>query len=252
MMTSGRTIVLVLRQACLIAYTTGILWLRRHPMSMAFAVVEPLSLLFVLILFSEGENIQLALAGSLILAIVGTGLAVGEDISYYKTEVKFQDYFVASPVSPLAYMIGIALSDLLFDLPALVLLSIFAVFFVTSIVHVFLMIPTILLVWGMTSAIGFFLSSYIAHMRRAEEVLYLVEISLAMLPPVFYSIEYLPQDAQYFAYAVPTTHASLMLQHTMGFPTPPEWSPGLGIGIQLAYFIGFVILAKAKAIWTER
>jgi ABC-2 type transport system permease protein len=246
------TIVVIFRQICLIAYTTGILWLRRHPMSMAFSVVEPASLLFVLFLFSGGENIQFALAGSLILMIVGTGLAVGQDIFYYKTEVKIQDYFVASPVSSVAYMIGIALSDLLFDLPALAVLSLFAVFFVTSIVHVFLMIPILILVWGMTSAIGFFLSSHISHLRRASEVIYLVEVSLAMFPPVFYSIEQLPLEAQYFAYAVPTTHSSLMLQHIMGFSTPQEWSVGLGFGIQVAYFIGFLILAKTKAIWTER
>jgi ABC-2 type transport system permease protein len=101
------------------------------------------------------------------------------------------------------------------------------------------------------SAIGFFLSSHMLHMRNATQVISFVNVFLAVLPPVFYSIERLPIELQYVAYLVPTTHASLMLQYTMGFPTPDEWSIALGFGVQLAYLIGFIVLAKTKALWRE-
>ncbi len=55
---------------------------------------------------------------SLVMALVGYGLALGQDISFYKTEYKIQDVFVASPVSSLTYMTGLALSQILFGLPA--------------------------------------------------------------------------------------------------------------------------------------
>ncbi|MCD6038435.1 MAG: ABC-type polysaccharide/polyol phosphate export system, permease component [Nitrososphaeraceae archaeon] len=42
-----------------------------------------------------------------------------------------------------------------------------------------------------------------------------------------------------------------MLQYTMGFPTPEEWSIALGFGVQVAYLIGFIVLAKIKALWRE-
>ena len=101
------------------------------------------------------------------------------------------------------------------------------------------------------SAIGFFLSSHMLHMRNATQVISFVNVFLAVLPPVFYSIERLPLELQYVAYLVPTTHASLMLQYTMGFPTPEEWSIVLGFGVQFAYLIGFIVLAKTKALWRE-
>jgi ABC-2 type transport system permease protein len=42
-----------------------------------------------------------------------------------------------------------------------------------------------------------------------------------------------------------------MIQTTMGLPTPKEWSIELGLLVQVAYLVGFVMLAKVKALWRE-
>src|ERR671927_396106 len=132
MIKMAETRMLPARQALLIAYMTGVLWLRRNPMSLVFTAISPFSLLFVLFVISNGHYIQFAVAGSLVMALVGYGLALGQDISFYKTEYKIQDVFVASPVSPLTYMTGLALSELLFGLPALIVLTALAASFGTS------------------------------------------------------------------------------------------------------------------------
>src|SRR6266511_3476125 len=157
-----------LMQIFLIAYLTGILWLRRNPISMIFSAISPFSLLFVLFVVSNGQYVQFAVAGSLVMALVGYGLALGQDISFYKTEYKIQDVFVASPVSPLTYMMGLALSELLFGLPALAALATLVVYF-GSVFSIPLLVATILLIWGAMSAMGFFLSSHMLHMRNATQ-----------------------------------------------------------------------------------
>ncbi|HEY1211500.1 MAG TPA: ABC transporter permease [Nitrososphaera sp.] len=238
------------QQALLIAYMTGVLWLRRNPMSLVFTAISPFSLLFVLFVISGGQYIHFAIAGSLVMALVGYGLALGQDISFYKTEYKVQDVFVASPVSPLTYMMGLALSELLFGLPALVVLATLVVYF-GSLLSIPLLISTILLIWGAMSAMGFFLSSHMLHMRNATQVISFVNVILAVLPPVFYSIDIIPAVLRPLAYAVPTTHASLMLQYIMGMPTPADWSLGFGFAVQIAYLVGLITLAKTKAIWRE-
>lgn len=247
-----KTILLAFKQALLIAYLTGFLWLRRNPMSMVFTAISPFSLLFVLFVISNGHYIQFAIAGSLVMALVGYGLALGQDISFYKTEYKIQDVFVASPVSPLTYMTGLAFSELLFGLPALIVLTALAAYFGTSFVNLPLLLSNIVLIWGAMSAMGFFLSSHMLHMRNATQVISFVNVILAVIPPVYYSIERLPLSLHYLAYLLPTTHASIILQYTMGLPTPKEWSLGLGITVQLVYLVGLVLLAKTKAIWRER
>lgn len=247
----AETSMLPVRQAFLIAYMTGVLWLRRNPTSLIFTAISPFSLLFVLFVISGGEWTNFAVAGSLVMALVGYGLALGQDISFYKTEYKVQDVFVASPVSPLTYMMGLALSELLFGLPALIVLASLVVLFGASIFSIPLLVATILLVWGSMSAMGFFLSSHMLHMRNATQVISFVNVILAILPPVFYPITFMPEVLRPLAYAMPTTHASMMLQYIMGEPTPAEWSLGFGFAVQLAYLIGFVVLAKTKAIWRE-
>jgi ABC-2 type transport system permease protein len=239
------------KQILLIAYMTGILWLRRNPVSLFFSAISPFSLLFVLFIVSNGQYLQFALSGSLVMALVGYGLALGQDISFYKTEYKIQDVFVASPVTALTYMTGLALSQILFGLPALMVLTFITAYLGTSISVLPLLILTIFLIWGAMSAIGFFLSSHMLHMRNATQIISFVNVILAVLPPVFYSIERLPLELQYIAYAVPTTHASLMLQYIMGIPTPEGWNVELGLSVQVIYLVGFMLLAKTKAVWRD-
>jgi ABC-2 type transport system permease protein len=250
MIKMAETRMLPVRQALLIAYMTGVLWLRRNPMSLVFTAISPFSLLFVLFVISGGQYTHFAVAGSLVMALVGYGLALGQDISFYKTEYKVQDVFVASSVSPLTYMMGLALSELLFGLPALAVLATLVVYF-GSVFSIPLLVATILLIWGAMSAMGFFLSSHMLHMRNATQVISFVNVILAVLPPVFYSIDIMPAVLRPLAYAVPTTHASLMLQYIMGMPTAADWSLGFGFAIQIAYLVGFIMLAKTKAIWRE-
>jgi ABC-2 type transport system permease protein len=220
-------------------------------MSLVFTAISPFSLLFVLFVVSNGQYVHYAVAGSLVMALVGYGLALGQDISFYKTEYKIQDVFVASPVSPLTYMMGLALSELLFGLPALTVLAGLVVYFGAPIATIPLLIATVVLLWSSMSAMGFFLSSHMLHMRNATQVISFVNVVLAVLPPIFYPVTNLPESLQYLTYAVPTTHASMMFQHIMGLPTPDNWSLGLGFAVQVAYLVGFVALAKTKAIWRE-
>jgi ABC-2 type transport system permease protein len=250
MIKMAETRILPVRQALFIAYMTGVLWLRRNPMSLVFTAISPFSLLFVLFVISGGQYTHFAVAGSLVMALVGYGLALGQDISFYKTEYKVQDVFVASSVSPLTYMMGLALSELLFGLPALAVLATLVVYF-GSVFSIPLLVATILLIWGAMSAMGFFLSSHMLHMRNATQVISFVNVILAVLPPVFYSIDIMPAALRPLAYAVPTTHASLMLQYIMGMRTAADWSLGFGLAVQIAYLAGFIMLAKTKAIWRE-
>ncbi len=248
---SSKNNMLPVRQAFLIAYMTGVLWLRRNPTSLVFTAISPFSLLFVLYVISGGEWTNFAIAGSLVMALVGYGLALGQDISFYKTEYKVQDVFVASPVSPTTYMMGLALSELLFGFPALIVLASLVILNGGSVLSIPLLVATILLIWGSMSAMGFFLSSHMLHMRNATQIISFVNVILTILPPVFYPITFMPDVLEPLAYAVPTTHASLMLQYIMGESTPAEWSLGFGFAVQIAYVIGFVALAKTKAIWRE-
>jgi ABC-2 type transport system permease protein len=88
-------------------------------------------------------------------------------------------------------------------------------------------------------------------MRNATQIISFVNVILAVIPPVYYSIERLPLGLQYLAYSVPTTHASLMIQDSLGLAVPENWSIYLGLAIQTAYLIGFLVLARVRAVWRD-
>ena len=235
----------------LIAYSTGFLWLKRNPISLFFTTISPFSLLFILFIIGNGKYTEFAIAGSLIMTLVSYGLSLGQDISLYKTEYKIQDLFVASPISPLTYMTGLAISQLLFGFPALSVLVGLTIMYVQNLVDIIVLFVTIFIIWGTTSSLGFFLSSHMMHMRNATQIISFVNIFITILPPVFYSISIIPEPLQTIAYIVPTTHASILIQDIMHQPVPLNWSPQFGLAVEFLYLVGFIVLAKTRSMWRE-
>jgi ABC-2 type transport system permease protein len=240
------------RRAFRIAYIHGILFLRRNPVSPLLSAATPFSLLFVLFVITGGDYVDFAILGSMVMALVTVGLAVGQDVVTYRVEHKLQDIIVSSPISSLTYMMGLALGQLLFGVPSLVILAILVVYLGgMSLFYIPLFIAMIFLMWGTMSAIGFLISSRISHQRTTNQVITTVNIGLGVLPPVYYSVDLLPQQLHYLAYFVPTTHASLILQYMSGLATPPEWSLAFGFTALIAFLVGFLLLAGRKATWGD-
>jgi ABC-2 type transport system permease protein len=170
------------RQILLIAYLSGVLWLRRNSMSIFLSTVSPFSLLFILFVISDGEYVGIAVAGSLVMTMVSFGLALGEDIAYYKLEYKIQDMFISSPVSQVSYMIGLGLSELLFGLPAILLLIVLAIYLGTSVTLTDLVyvVSSSILTWATCSAIGFLLATHLKHTRNVKQISSVLTLIIAI------------------------------------------------------------------------
>ena len=252
---SSSSLTLAIKQAFLIAHINGLLWLRRYPASIVFTAMIPFSFLFIVFVIGGGQYTHLAFAGSLVAAAAGYGLATGNNIINWKVEYKIQDVFVSSPVSSFTYMAGIALSELLFGLPAFAILVTLVVIFSSNfLLSAVIVIVTLVLVWASTSSIGYFISTRSTHPRFVESFIAFLRIAVVVLPPVFYPLSIIPtEELRYLAYAIPTTHASLILQHAIGNPPVVEddWSPEIGFAVIIVYIVGFALLAKTRAVWRE-
>jgi hypothetical protein len=86
----AKELIVAFRQIGIIAYMTGILWLRRNPLSMLFSAISPFSILFVLFVVSNGQYTDLAIAGSLVMATVGYGLALGKTFHSTRQNTRFK------------------------------------------------------------------------------------------------------------------------------------------------------------------
>jgi ABC-2 type transport system permease protein len=246
---------LPIRQAFLIAHINGLLWLRRYPASITFTALIPFAFLFIVFVIGGGRYTHMAFAGSLVSAAASYGLATGNNIISWKVDYKLQDIFVASPVSSFTYMAGIALAELLFGLPAFVLLASFVVIFSSNFLFSGVIVTVmVLLVWASTSSIGYFISTRATHPRFVESFIAFLRIAIVVVPPVFYPVSIVPtEELRYISFAIPTTQASLILQYGMGTPQTLEgWSPEMGFAVISAYMAGFALIAKTKAVWREK
>jgi len=241
-----------LRTIGALSYYIGILPMLRIPTLLPFVFSTPFTILFILFVMGKGEAIIYGIAGAITMTVSQQGLFLGADLTSLRIEHKFQSYVVASPVSPLTYMFSVAMSELAFAAPALLILVAIIPYFTPQLTSLGLLqiIAVILLTWITTSSIGFFLSTYVLNTRTAFITVAFISIILSVLPPVFYPLQVVPDRLRWLAEIVPTTHSSVLIQSAFGLPSTP--APTTSSWLALPVFaIVFLSFALFKAKWME-
>ncbi|MGI0151070.1 MAG: ABC transporter permease, partial [Thermoplasmata archaeon] len=177
------------------------------------------------------------------------------DMTHYQQDLKFHDLIVASPVEAPVYVAGMALSELVYALPGLV------VFTLLWIDRVGLPTPSdgltvlgdLVLVWAFASALGFTLATYFEDIRETFVFSPLISLGLSTLPPVYYSAAILPEWAQPLVYLSPTTYAADLLHRafhltSLGPYLLPAYLDWIAL---LAFTAALFLIAAVKARWRE-
>lgn len=241
-----------LRAMGALAYYIGVLPMIRIPTLLPFVFATPFTILFILFVAGERTAFVYGLAGAIAMTATQQGLFLGADLTSLKIDHKFQSMVVASPVSPFTYMFSVALSELAFAAPAVVVLSAIISYSITGFGPLALLeiIVVIILTWIMASSIGFFLSTYVLNTRTAFITVSFISIILSILPPVFYPINRLPALLRPVAELIPTTHSAILIRSVIGLP--PSSSQMLISWLALPTFtLAFLLLALLKAKWRE-
>ncbi len=225
-----------LRPLWAIMYYLGFTPMVRNPLFIPFVFSSPFTLLFILFVASGGTALPYGIAGALTMVTTELGLFVGTDLASYKIQNKFQDIVVASPVSPLTYMFGVALSELIFGTPALLVLFGLMAWHGASLATIAITMGVVMLLWITTTTIGFFFSAYAPSTQNAFIINGFIATILSVLPPVYYSLSILPPIIVPLAEILPTTEASSLFQGA------------LGLGYSVAPVYSFVALFVAAAV----
>jgi len=239
-----------LKAVFVLAYMFSILWIIRNLLSLIYLFFAPFTVLFLLYALVGSEVLPYALVGAYVMTLVQAGTGIIGDAAWHRLELKFQDIMVASPVSATAYMLAEALSELLYASPALLILSTLILQLKLDVFTFTTLLAITLLVWLSTSALGFFISTYMPNIRNAWQISLLVGLILAVLPPVFYPIERVPEPLLWLAYIPPTTHAAIILRDSIGLTS--SMNVTYSWLILLAYTIAFLLLATYRARWREK
>jgi len=200
-----------------ICYFNGILPLGRSPLLIAAVFLTPFSFLFFLFVIAPHDLFPYGVTGGVLFTALFTGSGMLNDCAYLRLERQLQQVFVASPVRPLAYILGMALSELAFTIPAAVLfLALLLVVTPISAAGFAGLLGVFLLTWLMATTLGFFVSTMFSQLREIWPVGTLIFSTLAILPPIFYPATVIPADWQWVAFLAPSTYSSQLADHCAG------------------------------------
>jgi len=134
-------------------------WVWRSPAAAIVPLLQPFFFLYFLHLIAP-QYFALQVAGAMIFSTQNIGSWCLSDSAAFRIELRLQDIFVASPHDKLRYLFGVAFSNIIPALPALITLGlILAVVTSVSLTGWLVLIACILTIWVLYSAIGIAVSS---------------------------------------------------------------------------------------------
>ncbi len=226
--------------------------MKNYPITLINTLLAPLSILIIIVLVSHGALLSVSIEGALIMTMVSGGVSLQGDLSHLKNDFKLQDMVVSSPTSAFMYMTGMAISEIVYSLPAFIVLIVLAFMFIhTTIVGALIIFVILALMFAFSIALGFLLSTLSSDIMQNWAFSSILSIILTTIPPIYYTINYIPLPYRYIAYLSPTTYAAEIVQNAIGYlPLKTsnliaDWLIIIAISIAL-----FVIVMK-KNRWRE-
>src|SRR3990172_7252549 len=176
----------LLRQAWYIGLLDS-LPLLRDPMLLVVLSLISFLPVFFLFLFSGGTAAMPALVGAIVLTLAFIGLFAAQSVYFYKHWFRFQDMFVASPVSPIAYTLGLSLSTLFSSSPSVILaLAVLVWNQPVGLVPILATLAVSALLWLSMVFAGFAIGASTKNTRRANSLPQIPGFVIGFLPPPCY------------------------------------------------------------------
>ena len=226
--------------------------MKNYPIVLLNTVLSPLSFLLVIVFVSHGSLIGEAVEGGLIMSMFSAGVALQADLSHLKNDFKLQDMVVSSPTTWQTFMFGMAISEIVYSFPALIVLSVLAYYFMNLSAASIISVAGVLLLMFLTSvAIGFTLSTFSTDIVQSFAFSRLISTLFSTIPPVYYPITYIPLPYRYLAYLSPTTYAAELAQGAAGYLTLPTTTMAFDWIVLIAVTATLFLIARSKARWRE-
>jgi len=227
--------------------------MRNYPVSLVDTAISPLSFLLLISFVSQGSLVGEGILGALIMSMFSAGMSLQSDLSHLKNDFKLQDMLVSSPTPAILYVLGMSLSEITYNIPALATLAILAAVYIHPAWTQTLTIIAVLLLMFLTSiVIGFMLSTISSDVVQSFAFQRLISTLFSTVPPVYYPITYIPEPYRNLAYLSPTTYAAELVQATSGYINLSNQTVIISWLVLAGVTVALVIFAARKSRWREK
>jgi hypothetical protein len=209
---------------------TEVLVQANERMAMLTSMVVPgVILIFVLIL--NPGLFSIALVGAIIFSTFTMGQRVLNEAAYLRIDHKATDLYLAGPLMPESYFLGMSVGILVIYLTPTVFLGILATFIVP------LSLSTGLVLLGLSSAVwlfaastGYIFSTFFRDNRAIWAYSSLFFNVFGVLMPVFYPLGLFPAAVRPIALLLPPSAAAAIVQSAIGVTSLPTGQVALAVG----------------------
>lgn len=224
----------------------------RQPLVYVAMAASPASYFLVLSLLGGVRLGRHALLGALVAFAVNAGIVSLPQLALFYRARRLQDVFVASPVSPLTYALGMAISRLVYVAPPLLVVYVLlATVSGLSLWHLVAVIPLTLLAWLTGSLLGFATAARWENPMTIATASNMLGVLLVMLPPVYYPLELLPPAVRWVALAIPTANVAELLRVVVGLVTTTPMQLGVQIALLLMCLLLCLWMTALGSRWRE-
>lgn len=245
----------VSRQSQLVAavLVNAIYEMKNYPIVLLNTVLSPLSFLVLIVFVSHGNLIGQAIEGGFVMSMFSSGLSLQADLSHLKNDFKLQDMIVSSPATWQVYLAGMAISEIVYSLPALLVLSVLAYFFLAlTAIQIVEFTAVLALMFLSSISIGFMLSTISSDIVQSFAYSRLLTTLFSTIAPVYYPITYIPLPYRYIAYLSPTTYAAEISQNVAGLLTLPTTTLVIDWLLLFVLSATLILVATKKTRWREK
>jgi ABC-type multidrug transport system permease subunit len=195
---------------------TEVLVQAHESLAMATAMVTQTVLLVFVYILNPGL-IGVALIGATLFSAFALGQRVLNEAAYIRIDHKANDMYLAGPMSPEGYFLGMAAGILVVYIAPIALLGTLAVVVGHLAVTTSLALLGLAgLVWLFAASIGYIMSTFFRDNRAIWAYASLFFNVFGVLPPVFYPFDYFPAALQPVALLMPPSAAAALLQWRIG------------------------------------
>ncbi len=209
---------------------TEVLVQAHEELAMATAMVTQVVLLvFVYIL--DPSILAVALVGSVVFSTFTLGQRVLNEAAYIRIDHKANDLYLAGPMTPEGYFLGMAVGILIVYLPPVVILGILTVLVAhLSVGTALLLFGLSGVVWLFAASIGYIFSTFFRDNRAIWAYASLFFNVFGVLPPVFYPFGFFPAYLRPLALLMPPSAAAALVQARLGATALSAGQTWLAVG----------------------
>jgi len=236
------------------AGTAAFLWTEvlvqgNERMAMLTSMVVPgVILVFVEIL--DPTLIGVALVGAILFSTFTMGQRVLNEAAYLRIDHKANDLYLAGPMTPEAYFVGMSVGIMIVYLAPTVFLSVLAVFVVPlTLATGLLLFVLAAVVWLFAASIGYVFSTFFRDNRAIWAYSSLFFNIFGVLAPVFYPLGLFPEPLRPIVLLMPPSAAAALAQTAIGAASLAPWQSTLAV---VGLVVETVALFLFAIYWARR